>query len=179
MKDNAKKPPLTVGEMCVFAMLGALMFASKKLMEVLPNVHLIGLLIVVTTIVFRKKALIPLYIYVFLDGIFGGFSLWWLPYLYIWTVLWGAIMLCPKHMPKAVATVVYAVLCGLHGLCFGILYAPAQALMFHLNFEQTLAWIASGFPFDLIHGISNLVLGMLVIPLCDYVIRLKDKYLKN
>ena len=178
MKNNANKPPLTVGEMCIFAMLGALMFASKKLMEVLPNIHLIGLLVVVTTLIFRKKALIPLYLYVFLDGIFGGFSLWWLPYLYIWTVLWGAVMLCPKTMRRGVATVVYAVLCGLHGVCFGILYAPAQALMFHLNFEQTLAWIVAGLPFDLIHGISNLVLGMLALPLADYCTRLKEKYLK-
>ena len=178
MKNNSKKPPISVGEMCLFAMLGALMFASKKLMEVLPNIHLIGLLITVTTIVFRKKALIPLYIYIFLDGLFGGFSVWWLPYLYIWTVLWGAVMLCPKNMSRPVATVVYAILTGLHGVCFGILYAPAQALLFHLNFNQTLAWIASGLPFDLIHGVSNLVLGALVIPLCDYCIRLKNKYLR-
>ena len=52
--------------MCVFAMLGALMFASKKLMEALPNIHLIGLLVTVSTIVFRKKALFPIYIYVLL-----------------------------------------------------------------------------------------------------------------
>ena len=178
MKNNSKKPPISVGEMCLFAMLGALMFASKKLMEVLPNIHLIGLLITVTTIVFRKKALIPLYIYIFLDGLFCGFSVWWLPYLYIWTVLWGAIMLCPKKMKRPIATVVYATLCGLHGICFGILYAPAQALLFHLNFEQTLAWIAAGLPFDLIHGASNFVLGILIVPLCDYCVRLKDKYLK-
>ena len=178
MKNNSKKPPISVGEMCLFAMLGALMFASKKLMEVLPNIHLIGLLLTVTTIVFRKKALIPLYIYIFLDGLFGGFSVWWLPYVYIWTVLWGAIMLCPNKMKRPIATVVYATLCGLHGICFGILYAPAQALLFHLNFEQTLAWIAAGLPFDLIHGASNFVLGILIVPLCDYCVRLKDKYLK-
>jgi hypothetical protein len=175
MKDNAKKPPLTVGEMCVFAMLGALMFASKKLMEVLPNVHLIGLLIVVTTIVFRKKALIPLYIYVFLDGIFGGFSLWWLPYLYIWTVLWGAIMLCPKRMPKAVATVVYAVLCGLHGVCFGILYAPAQALMFGLDFGQMVAWVLAGAPFDLLHALGNLAAGLFILPISEALRRFEKQ----
>ena len=160
--------------MCVFAMLGALMFASKKLMEVLPNVHLIGLLITVTTVVFRKKALIPLYLYVFLDGIFGGFSLWWLPYLYIWTILWGAVMLCPRNMKRGVATVVYAVLCGLHGLCFGILYAPAQALMFGLNFQGMISWIMTGLPFDMIHGVSNFFCGMLVMPIIS-TLRLAER----
>ncbi|MBO7292804.1 MAG: hypothetical protein J6V07_02600, partial [Clostridia bacterium] len=73
----------------VFAMLGSLMFCSKILMEVLPNIHLVGMLTVTYTVVFRARALIPLYIYVMLDGLFGGFSMWWYPYLYIWTVLWG------------------------------------------------------------------------------------------
>lgn len=168
---------ITLPEMCVFAILGALMFASKKLMEALPNVHLVGLLLAVVTVAFRMKALIPLYLYVFLDGLFGGFSLWWLPYLYVWTPLWGAVMLCPRHMKRGVATAVYAIVCALHGLLFGVLYAPAQALLFGLNFKQTLAWVAAGFPFDLIHGISNLVLGTLITPLAELLDRLKRKYL--
>ena len=158
-------------------MLGALMFASKKLMEALPNVHLVGLLLAVITVAFRIKALIPLYLYVFLDGLVGGFSLWWLPYLYVWTPLWGALMLCPRHMKPSVATIVYAILCGLHGLLFGVLYAPAQALIFGLDLNQALAWIAAGFPFDLIHGISNLALGTLILPLSDLLKKLKRKHL--
>ena len=163
--------------MCVFAMLGALMFASKKLMEAIPNVHLVGFFIVVTTVIFRTKALIPLYIYIFLDGLFGGFSLWWLPYLYVWTPLWGAVMLCPRHAKRPVAIVMYSLVCGLHGFLFGVIYAPAQALLFGLNFKQTLAWIAAGLPFDIIHGISNLVLGALVLPVTELLEKLKKKYL--
>lgn len=153
--------------MALFAMLAALMFGSKKLMEALPNLHLVGMLTMLYTVVFRKKALIPLYLYVLLDGIFGGFSLWWIPYLYIWTVLWGVTMLLPRRMKKGIACVVYPVVCCLHGLAFGALYAPAQALMFRLNFQQTLAWIAAGFPFDLIHGIGNLCFGLLIVPLAE------------
>ena len=74
-------------------------------------------------------------------------------------------MLLPKNMPTTVASVVYMVVCALHGFCFGILYAPAQALVFGLSFEATLAWIASGFYFDMIHGISNFFCGMLIIPI--------------
>ncbi len=158
-------------------MLGALMFASKKLMEVLPNIHLIGFFICVFTLVFRTRALIPLYIYIFLDGLFGGFSLWWLPYLYVWLPLWGGIMLCPKQMKRGIAVIVYAIVCGLHGFLFGVIYSPAQALMFGLNFNQMLAWIAAGLPFDLIHGVSNLVLGIFILPIADVLSKLKNKYL--
>ena len=89
---------LNVKEIAVFGMLGALIFALKKSIEFLPNVHLVGVFIVALTVVYRKKALYPLYIYVFLDGLFGGFSSWWIPYIYIWTLLWGATMLLPKNM---------------------------------------------------------------------------------
>ena len=87
--------------MVIFAMLAAVMFVSKIVMEALPNIHLLGMLTVTYTIVFRKKALIPIYLYVLLNGLYAGFNVWWMPYLYIWTVLWGVTMLLPKNMPRA------------------------------------------------------------------------------
>lgn len=154
-----------VKETAIFGMLGAVMFASKMLMEILPNIHLLGTLIVAITVVYRKKALYPIYIYVFLNGIFAGFAMWWIPYLYVWTILWAATMLLPKNMPAKIAPVVYAVVCALHGFAFGVLYAPAQAIMFGLNFNATIAWITAGLPFDIIHGISNLCCGVLIVPI--------------
>ena len=67
---------LTTREVAVFGMLGALMYASKTLMEIAPNVHLIGVFIVSFTVVYRKKALYPIYIYAILCGISGGFAAW-------------------------------------------------------------------------------------------------------
>ena len=163
--SSCGKSKLPVAEMTVFAMFGALMYISKILMQALPNIHLLGMLIMLVTLLYRKKALIPIYVYVLLEGLFGGFSLWWMPYLYIWTVLWGVTMLLPRRMPVGLAAVVYPLVCGAHGFLFGTLYAPAQALLFHLSFSQTLAWIAAGIPFDLIHGVSNLAAGVLVLPL--------------
>ena len=146
-------------------MLGALMYASKLLMEILPNIHLLGVFVIAITVVYRVKALYPIYTYVFINGLFGGFAAWWVPYLYVWTVLWGATMLLPKKMPKKLAPIVYMVLCSLHGFAFGILYAPAQALLFGFNFEQTIAWVVAGFPFDLMHGVSNFFCGSLICPI--------------
>lgn len=166
---------LTAVELAVFGMLAAMMYGSKILMQALPNIHLLGLFIVTETIVFRRKALIPLYTYIFLDGLFSGFAMWWLPYLYVWTVLWGAVMLLPKKMPPKVAAPVYALVCGLHGLAFGTLYAPGQALLFGLNAKATLAWIVAGLPFDAIHGLSNLVAGTLILPFASLLRKLVYK----
>ena len=161
-------------EYAVFAMLGAIMFLSKLLMEFLPNIHLIGVLTVIYTLVYRQRALIPIYISVFLTGLFFGFSIWWLPYLYIWTILWGVIMLLPKNMPKKLAYIVYPIVAALHGLSYGTLYAPAQAAMFGLSFEATVAWIIAGLSFDVIHAVGNLVLGLLIPVLVPLLTRLSE-----
>lgn len=166
------KVGLTIFEMALFAMFGALMFGSKKLMEFLPNIHLLGMFTIMLTVVYRKKALIPIYIYVILDGLISGFNAWWVPYLYIWTVLWAVVMLLPHNMPRKWAVVVYPVICSFHGFLFGILYSPVQALMFGLDFRQMLAWIISGIPFDVIHGISNLIAGLLIYPLAQLLRKL-------
>lgn len=164
-KSNRKKQSkLTAAETAIFAMLGAVMLCSKIIMEVLPNIHILGMLTMVYTLVYRKKALFPIYVYVLLNGIFSGFATWWIPYLYIWTILWAVTMLLPKRMPVAVASVVYPLVCCLHGLGFGILYAPAQALLYGLNFEQMLAWIAAGAPFDILHAAGDFAAGLLILP---------------
>ncbi len=153
--------------MVLFAMLGTLMFCSKIIMEALPNVHLLGTFTMVFTLVFRKKALIPIYIYVLINGLYAGFSIWWLPYLYVWTVLWGMTMLLPETMSGKTKCIVYPLVCGLHGLAFGTLYAPAQALLLGFDASQTLAWIIAGLPWDAIHAVGNLCAGLLIVPLTE------------
>lgn len=170
--DSLKKIGQLIFETVLFSMLASLMFVSKIIMELLPNVHLLGMFVITFTVVFRAKALIPIYLYVFLNGLYAGFNAWWVPYLYVWTVLWALAMLIPRKTPKWLACIIYPTLCALHGLAFGVLYAPAQALLFGLSFEQMLAWIAVGFPFDVIHCISNLCAGLLIYPLSELIKKL-------
>ncbi len=176
MKKNRRYQRRRIFEICVFAMLASVMFCSKIVMEALPNVHLLGTLTMVYTLVFRVRALIPIYLYVLLNGLYAGFNLWWVPYLYIWTILWGITMLLPKKMPPSVAAIVYPTVCALHGLAFGLLYAPAEAAMYGLSAEQTLVWILEGIPYDLIHMAGNFATGLLILPLYKVLSRLvKDR----
>lgn len=165
---------LTTREITVFAMLGAVLYASKILMELAPNIHLLGVFIVAFTVVYRKKALYPVYIYVILNGIFSGFAAWWIPYLYIWTVLWGFVMLLPKKMPKKIRPFVYMTVCAAHGFLFGTLYAPVQAVLLGLGLQGMISWIIAGLPFDFIHGISNFFCGILIMPMIS-VLRLAER----
>ena len=165
---------LTAKETAVFAMLGALMYASKVIMEIAPNIHLIGVFVIAITIVYRKKALYPIYIFVLLTGLLNGFSAWWVPYLYIWTVLWAVTMVLPRKIPAKVRPFVYMAVCALHGFGYGVLYAPAQALMFGLNFQGMISWIITGLPFDMIHGVSNFFCGILIMPIVS-VLRMAER----
>ena len=164
MKSDTS-PRKRIFEICIFAMLGTVMFCSKILMEALPNIHLLGMLTMVYTLVFRARALIPIYVYILLNGLYAGFNAWWIPYLYIWTILWGITMLLPRNMPQKIGAVVYPVVCALHGLAFGTLYAPAQALMFGMSFKQMVAWIIAGLPWDVVHMVGDSIAGLLILPL--------------
>ena len=169
---------LTTKELTVFAMLGAVMYVSKIIMEFAPNIHLLGVFTVAFTVVYRKKALYPIYTYVILNGIFSGFASWWIPYLYVWTVLWGIVMLLPKDMPKKIRPIVYMSVCALHGFLFGTLYAPAQAILFGLSLKGMIAWIAAGLPYDFIHGVSNFFCGILIVPVIS-TLRLAERSLEK
>ncbi len=160
-------------QIALFASFGTLMFLSDIMMEALPNIHLIAMFTVTFTVVYRWKALIPVYVYVFLSGLYGGFASWWIPYLYVWTVLWGIAMLLPRRMHPAVASVVYIAVSGLHGLMFGTLYAPVQVILFfNGDWNKMIPWIVAGIPFDVIHCIGNIFAGMLVLPLVKALTRL-------
>ncbi len=172
------KVGLSITEMVIFAMFGAMMYGTTLALQAVPNVHLLGLFIVTLTVVYRRKALYPIYVFVFLNGLQWGFNTSWVPYLYVWTVLWGVVMLLPKKMPLPVAAVVYPVVSALHGFLFGVIYAPAQALLFGLDFRGMLTWIVVGLQYDVIHGIGNLCSGLLIVPLIALVRRL-DKGLKT
>ena len=169
-----KQKKITVREMIIFSMLGTIMFCSKLIMDALPNIHLIGALTMIYTLVYRKRALYPIYIFATLTGLYGGFGLWWVPYLYIWTILWGVTMLLPKNLTPKLGAIIYPLVCSLHGLAYGALYAPAQALLFGLDFEGMVAWIAAGFPFDLLHAGGNLVAGLLILPITNLLIKLEN-----
>jgi len=167
-------------ELVIFAILGSIMLISHIVMMWIPNIHLIGLFIAAFTLSYRVRALIPIYVYVMLYGALYGFSPWWIPYLYIWIPLWGIFMLVGKfNFSNKIKIPLYMILCSLHGLTFGILYAPLQAWLFGLNFQGMIAWIIAGLPFDTIHAIGNLAAGILILPLSELLKKLNKQVLQE
>ena len=173
------KKRLFLFRLVLYAMLGALMFVSKEAVEFLPNIHPAGLFILAFTAVYGWGALVPIYIFVILCGIFDGFGTWWVMYLYVWAVLWGVGMLIPKKLYLSKwGYFVFPVVNGLYGLSFGVLCAPWEALVRGFDFKQTMVWISAGMPFDLYHLLGNFAAGFLVVPLVLLLTKLERIYSK-
>ena len=173
MRSSTTSVKLPIRDMVIFAALGTIMFVSRFSMQLIMSVHLLGLFIAAITLTYRVRALIPIYIYVMLDGVFAGFAFWWQPYLYIWLPLWLMFMAAGSFkIPKIAQVPLYMGLCGLHGLLFGVMYAPAWALYMGLSFNATVAWVIAGLPADIIHCVSNAALGILIVPLSELLRRL-------
>ena len=71
----------------------------------------------------------------------------------------------PKKMSELTASIVYPIVCALHGFLFGLLYLPADVIMWDLEGMEILAYYLRGISFDLIHGVGNIFAGLLVLPL--------------
>ena len=148
-------------------MLGGLMFAGKVALMALPNVEPVSLLVMLFAVVFGRKCLYPIYIYVLLELLLHGLHLWVFNYLYIWTLLAGAAWLM-REMRQPLG---WALLSGIFGLLFGVLCAPVYLVVGGPMYA--VSWWVSGIPFDMIHALSNFVIALvLFVPLRTLLERL-------
>lgn len=157
--------------MILMSLYAALMIASKEAMSGLPNIEPVSLLIVVYTAVYRFRALIPLYVFVAVEAVLYPYPVATVMYLYVWLFLFAAVLLLPRD--RVMPAPVYALISGLFGLAFGTLCAPTHAIAYGVGFDGMLAWIASGFPFDVLHMIGNAALGLLAPTLIRLLKRLE------
>lgn len=152
------------------ALLAAMMTALKEAMALLPNIEPVSLLILVYALVFRWDVFYIIYTFVLLEGLLYGFHLWWITYLYIWS-LWALVVLLigrkREHSP-----LVWAVASGAFGLSFGAL--DALPYLAGGTMAAISRWV-SGIPFDLLHCAGNFFLAlMLEQPLCRVLNRARS-----
>lgn len=147
---------LNIREVVLFGVLGALVFALQVAMSPLPNIEPVSLLVMLFGVVFGWKALYPVYVFVAMEILFYGFSLWNVYYLYIWAVLVVAAII----MRRQENVLVWAILSAVFGLLFGALCAIVD--VFIGGFAYAAAKWASGILFDVIHCVGNFVMALLL-----------------
>lgn len=136
------------------------MFALQVAMSGLPNIEPVSLLTMVFAVVFGKKSLYSVYVYVILDILLFGIGLWNICYLYIWAILaFVAIAFRKQENP-----LVWAVISGAFGLLFGVFCAPVDIFIGGFGYAAG-KWV-SGIPFDLLHCAGNFVIALVMfVPL--------------
>ena len=160
---KSSKGKLNIRELILFGILGAMTFALKLGMAWLPNIEPVSLCILVYGVVFGRKALYPTYIYVAMEILYFGLGIWNFCYLYIWALLvLAAIFLREMQQPLG-----WALVSGVYGLLFGALCSIPYGVLGAVDglgsgLRAAFAWWVAGIPFDLIHGVANFAL-MLVL----------------
>ena len=142
--------------MVLFALLGSMTFAAKYVMSFLPNIEPVSLMVMLFAVVFGWKWVYPVYLYVVLEILFYGISLWNINYLYIWAVLAVAAWFL-RDMKHPLG---WALLSGTFGLLFGALCGIVDVFIGGLGYAAA-KWV-SGIPFDLMHGAGNFFIALVL-----------------
>ena len=146
----------TTKEIVILALCTALIFIQQIALAGLPNIELVSLLIIVYAKTFRFKSLYIIYVFAVLEGVFYGFHIWWITYLYIWTILALIII----AMNKVKSPFIWAVMSGVFGLLFGMLCAIPYLIIG--GPAMAIAYWVSGIPFDIAHCVSNFILCLIL-----------------
>lgn len=163
-----------VKEIVLIAVLSAILTMSQMALSFIPNVELVTLLIIIYSIIYEKKALYMVGIFVIMMGIFHGFGTWWFGYVIIWPLFSFITYKLRKRIEgKYLILSIYS---GIFGLMFGILYTIPNILF--AGWKAGAAYYIAGIPYDIIHGAGNyflmLFLGKRVY---DILQKLNNQYL--
>ena len=165
-----KNSKLTIRELVLFGVLGAMTFALKMGMAFLPNIEPVSLTILVYAAVFGWKSLYPTYVYVVLEILYFGLGTWNICYLYIWPIL-AAVGICFRQMRHPLG---WAVVSGAFGLLFGALCGIVD--IFIGGWSYAVAKWISGIPFDVAHCAGNFCIALVLFgPLRNLVEKLYRK----
>jgi energy-coupling factor transport system substrate-specific component len=158
-------------ELVLLALLTALLVALQVALAAIPNVELVTLLIALYTLHYRHRALLAVYAFVLCEGLLYGFGFWFINYLYVWAALWGLALLL-RHIRSPFA---WALMLMLYGLCFGLLCAVPYVFVGGVG--MAWAYFVSGIPFDIIHGLSNFVVTLVLFAPLDRLFTLANRKL--
>ena len=168
---------VTTRDICLYGVLGALIFALKLVMAPLPNIEPVSLLLIVYTITFGIRVVYTLAKYVVLEVIIYGFGIWSIGYCYIWLIL-VIVVLSIYNATHKTNALLWAVISWAFGLLTGVLYIP----LYVITGGTTMAfnWWISGIPYDVVHSIANFVLCLILFnPLSKLLCVLNKQYKIN
>ena len=142
-------------DIALIGITSAVMIVLQVALRFLPNIEFVSLLVILYTLIIGWKTLYIIYVFVFVQGLIYGFHLWWISYLYVWTILFFIVMLLRKNR----SSYFWTFISGIYGLAFGALCSIPY--LFIGGFPMALANWVSGIPFDIVHCIGNFIVALI------------------
>ncbi len=170
MRLNEKSFLCTPLEIAIIGLMVALMEVGKVALEGIPNCEVVTLFTILFTIFLGRKIIYVTVAFVGLEMLRHGISIWVVMYLYIWPV----IGLCALPFRKIRNPIFWAIFSGFFGLIFGTLCSFVYPVFLGWNLKQTYAWIAAGFPWDVLHAEYNFCIALV----CFYPLNAALKRIK-
>ena len=129
---------------------------TKFALSFVPGIEVVSLLFIIYTLFFRKKIVYVIPAFCLLEGVLYGFGIWWFMYLYIWAILAVVTYLFRNRT----SIWFWSILSGIYGLLFGLLCCPVYLATGGIS--MAISWWVAGIPTDIIHGISNFIICLML-----------------
>ncbi len=142
--------------LATMGLLSAVLLIGQLGMAFLPNIEPITCLIIIYTLVYKKHVFSIIYTFVILEGMVFGFGIWWISYLYIWSILAGLTLILQRNR----SLLVWSVTAGTFGLIFGALCALPYLVAGGAG--AAFAYWAAGIPYDIIHCVGNFTITLVM-----------------
>jgi energy-coupling factor transport system substrate-specific component len=149
-------PSSIAKRVALVGLLSAILLAAQLALSGLANIELVTLLITLFTLHFRRLTLYVIYVFVLVEGLLFGFGMWWIAYLYIWTILYVVVWLLRANT----SVFVWVFVNGIFGLLFGALTALPYFIT--AGISGGVAYFIAGIPFDIVHCIGNICAAALL-----------------
>lgn len=137
-------------------LLSAILVIGQMGMSFLPNIEPVTCLVMIYTLVYKKRVFPIIYTFVILEGMVFGFGIWWVSYLYIWSIL----ALLTLFLQKNQSVVIWASVAGGFGLLFGVLCAIPYLIAG--GWGAAFAYWSAGIPYDIVHCMGNFTITLLI-----------------
>lgn len=160
---------LTLLELVILSLLGAVLFVVQVALGFLPNIELVSVLIIVYVRVYGWKVFYPIYLFVALETVWYGINTWVIQYAYVWAILALVVLPLRGHDSRMLWVLVNTAF----GFVFGALCSITY--LFIGGFSAMAAYWISGIPFDLLHMGGNFLTALILCePLYRLLCRLKQ-----
>lgn len=145
-------------DIALIGLLSATITSGKLALSFIPNVEIVTLLFIIYAVTFGyKRTFLVSIVFTTTEIFIYGFSTWILVYYFIWNMLILITVLVNKRVENEYA---FGIIAGVFGLFFGLFFALSESIFYGIAYGITY-WI-KGIPFDIIHGISNFILVLLL-----------------